>query len=446
MAAPLGTSVIVIGGSLAGMAAAARLAKAGHTVRLLERRTSLGGRLGPDEAMPAVLGFPAPWRDLFTKSGRPLEAELTRAGLALVPAPPTRHVFADQTELILPTERGAQTSNLTRAYGPRAALRWRDLLDELDQVWQVLRPLGQESELRDRSQLTRRVRKRLRYRRTIDDLARSIDEPHLAAIIRSVATRLGSEPRRTPAWCAVQLSIDRTFGRWSITDADGPVEATRLIQLLADRLELRRVEVAYQTEVTKIIVDAHGAARGVAISRAGAGPAEELTGDAVICATDPWQCYDGFLDPHCASAERRALHQVSAAQAPTVSRTFIAAPAAEAGGQQAGRQPVGGGQATTKPMETVVHSDTLDTVIFELPQGDGHTLRTSHDYTRTRPVPGAGIAWQGPRSWLRRPPIRSSVDRLFLAGPHSRGGAGPPQIILSGALASYACHDLLSVN
>ena len=38
------TTAVIVGGSLTGMAAAARLAKAGHTVVLLERRDRLGGR------------------------------------------------------------------------------------------------------------------------------------------------------------------------------------------------------------------------------------------------------------------------------------------------------------------------------------------------------------------------------------------------------------------
>ena len=85
--------VVVIGGGLAGLAAAARLAKAGHQVELYEQSNALGGTWAPyqldsgitvDDA-PSIIGFPAPWRDLFRKSGRPLEAELARMGYALAP-------------------------------------------------------------------------------------------------------------------------------------------------------------------------------------------------------------------------------------------------------------------------------------------------------------------------------------------------------------------------
>jgi phytoene dehydrogenase-like protein len=88
--------VVVIGGGLAGMSAAARLAKAGHAVELYERSERLGGIWTPYQLdsgttvndAPLIIGFPAPWRDLFRKSGRPLEAELARMGYALAPAQP----------------------------------------------------------------------------------------------------------------------------------------------------------------------------------------------------------------------------------------------------------------------------------------------------------------------------------------------------------------------
>src|SRR5215217_7911906 len=98
-----GPPIAVVGGGVAGMAAAARLARLGHAVDLYEQAGVLGGSWAPYELAdgvlvddaPAVLGFPAPWRDLFRKSGRPLEAELARSGYALAPAELPRLIFAD---------------------------------------------------------------------------------------------------------------------------------------------------------------------------------------------------------------------------------------------------------------------------------------------------------------------------------------------------------------
>ena len=76
---------------------------------------------------PSIIGFPAPWRDLFRKSGRPLEAELARMGYALEPAQPATMIFADGAELTLPTDRGGQYATLAAAYGSSVAERWRGL-------------------------------------------------------------------------------------------------------------------------------------------------------------------------------------------------------------------------------------------------------------------------------------------------------------------------------
>ena len=75
--------VVVVGGGFGGLASAARLAKLGHDVTLAERLPRLGGAVGLLEqdgftwdTGPAATLLPAVVRDLFRKSGRPLEREL----------------------------------------------------------------------------------------------------------------------------------------------------------------------------------------------------------------------------------------------------------------------------------------------------------------------------------------------------------------------------------
>src|SRR5215203_3984531 len=96
--------VAVIGGGLAGSGSAVRLAKLGHDVTLLEARSRVGGAVGHVEqdgfrwdAGPAATALPAVLRDLFRKSGRPLEKELE-----LLPVQPLReHRFPDGTGVSL---------------------------------------------------------------------------------------------------------------------------------------------------------------------------------------------------------------------------------------------------------------------------------------------------------------------------------------------------------
>src|SRR5690606_33863094 len=174
-------------------------------------------------------------------------------------------------------------------FSAAAAAAWRDLVDDLDTVWQTLRPLGLESELHGRFQLTRKVERILRAGQSVEQLAGRLGRPELAMIIRDLAHRQGSEPRSTPAHCAVEASVLRRFGRWVVRRVDG-AEAGRtsaLFEILAGRLATRRVTVI-DDPVTAIMVDGDRAA-GV-ITASGEHPA-----DAVISTVDPPETYQRLL-------------------------------------------------------------------------------------------------------------------------------------------------------
>lgn len=418
--------VIVLGGTLAGMAAAARLAKAGHPVELLEPTGTLGGRwaayelddtgLLVDDA-PGVLGFPAPWRDLFRKSGRPLEAELARAGHALVPAGPEQLVFADGRQLSWPSDRGEQFATLSAAWGRPVAERWRDLVDGLDDVRQALRPLGQELEL-DRRRLTRAVRRELRHRASVADVAGSLGHDQLGALVRSVAYRRGSVPEQTPALVATDLSVDRKFGRWHLAPG-GPAPKTDvgrssvLVEALVARLALRKVVVRLGVPVTGLVVH-DGAVTGV-VTAAGPSPAA-----AVISTLDPWTLYTDVLP-----RQRRRLRGLRPAAVPRVSHTLVDQPSTEVA------------------QTTRLSADGVPVITYDRPAGN-HTLRSVHDFGAASPSPDGGLADRGFRGWARRPPTSSDLAGLYLAGPFSAAGPSPSAVILSGALASYAAHDRVS--
>src|SRR6478736_8382139 len=135
--------VVVLGGGFGGTAAAARLAKQGHDVTLVERRDRLGGALGFVErdgfrwdSGPASTALPAVLRDLFRKSGRPLEREAE-----LVPVEPLReHRFEDGTRLSLPSgSRAAQQEAVDEALGTGLGSQWVDYVHDQAPVWDRLR-------------------------------------------------------------------------------------------------------------------------------------------------------------------------------------------------------------------------------------------------------------------------------------------------------------------
>lgn len=406
---------VVVGGGLAGIAAAARLAKLGHPVTLLEESGGLGGRYRAVEPEPGVvvdafaqvLLLPAPWRDLFRKSGRPMDAELTRHGLALVEAPPARHRFGDGSELELPAERGAQEAALTAAYGRAAAHRWRDLVDGLVEVWQALRPLGLEAPW---SPPDRGARRAIRAGSTVADLAAGIGEPHLAELIAQTAWREGSDPARTPAWRAARLAVERTFGRWQLVDGDGvPQPVSRLLAVLTDRLRTRRVDVRTGTAVSSLTRDGESL-----LVHTGTEP---LAAPAVIATVHPWTL-------HRLAPGALPLRGLQPAPAPRLSHSVIE------------------GDHTTAVRETIEHPERRVHYDRRLP--DHRILRITHDHAAGHPDPAFGPAWTGRwplRQWRRLPGLRSAVPGLLLAGPWQPGGLQPEQQLLSGALAVAAVSD-----
>jgi phytoene dehydrogenase-like protein len=423
--------VVVIGGALAGLAAAARLAKAGHQVELYERSETLGGTWAPyrlasgttaDDA-PSIIGFPAPWRDLFRKSGRPLEAELARMGYVLEPAQPATMIFDDGSQLTLPTDRGGQYDTLAAAYGSSVAERWRGLLDRLDGVWQTLRGLGLEAELRSGRQLNGSVKRSLfGHRMTLADLAGSIDHDHLGAVIRSIGHRSGSVPEQTPAFAAVELSMQRTFGRWQVQPLDASSgrdvgRSSVLVDALAGRLELRDVRVHLGCPVEQIHLR-NGQVTAVSTSDG------ERPSSAVIATCDPWQTFHGLLSTIAVRRTRRQLRGLSPAAAPTITHREVPAP-------------------TALLRETITLSEAGVPTVNYLRQVADNGLRTTHDFNETFPRPSYGVAWSGFESWLRRPSVTTEIPGLYTAGPSSPAGSGGSQVVLSGALAAYGCHDYL---
>lgn len=268
--------IVIVGGGFGGIATALRLAKLRHDVVLLERDDRLGGRLRPREhgefswdrhsesfTLPAVL------RDLFRKTGRPLERELDLIHLSTG----RRHVFSDRTRLDLPMgSRGAQANAIDNALGSGGE-SWNTWLDSLGPVWEVLRQRVLERPFAGRSDLDRQHLKTLRPRRTIRTLARRTFKDHrLRAIVMDAVRAQGQPTRSTPGFVAVTHHVERLFGRWRI---DGGMPA--LLATLEGRLDLRGVDVRLGVRALDLAGDAAGV-RGVET------PDETVAADIVVWA------------------------------------------------------------------------------------------------------------------------------------------------------------------
>ncbi|MFC8568118.1 phytoene desaturase family protein [Streptomyces sp. NPDC057245] len=275
--------IAVIGAGMGAMAAAARLAVAGHRVVVYERTGTYGGALGRRErdgfsfdTGPGLLPLPAVWRDLFVKTGKePLES---RVELVQVD-PSSRHVFADGTEVALPNaSRAGVVASLDAALGPTAAGRWGDFLVRARETWdRTRRPLLEEPLWPDWEVLAEREpypavpHKRLLRTRRAGTLAEvgalELRDPRLAALLESHALAYGLDPRTAPANAAVLPYMEYAFGMWYVRGG-GLRELARAVY---ERCLARRVEFRFGTEVTSV-VEKDGRVAGVESAE---GPLEE---------------------------------------------------------------------------------------------------------------------------------------------------------------------------
>ncbi|MBD9725726.1 phytoene desaturase family protein [Streptomyces caniscabiei] len=268
--------IAVIGAGMGAMAAAARLAVAGHRVVVHESTTTYGGAVGRFErdgfafdTGPGLLPLPAVHRDLFLKTGKePLEkcVDLVQVD------PAARHVFADGTDLLLPNaSRAGVVAALNSALGPGAGDRWGDFLVRAREAWdRTRRPLLEEPLWSDWKILAEREpypsvphRKLLRTRRaaTLAEVgAWELRDPRLTALLESHALAYGLDPRSVPASAAVLPYLDHAFGTWYVRGG-----VRELARALYERCLARRVEFVFGAEVTGI-VEKDGRAAGVELA------------------------------------------------------------------------------------------------------------------------------------------------------------------------------------
>ncbi|WP_372348722.1 phytoene desaturase family protein [Streptomyces sp. KL116D] len=270
--------IAVIGAGMGAMAAAARLAVAGHRPVVFERASTYGGAVGRFErdgfafdTGPGLLHLPAVYRDLFVKTGKePLE---DLVGLTQV-EPAVRHVFADGTTTDLPNARRAGVAEaLDAAVGAGAGARWSAFMNRAREAWdRSRRPLLEEplwpnwQVLADREPYPAVVRRRLlRKDRAATTLAgigtlELGGDPRLVALLEQYALAYGLDPRTAPASAAVLPYMEQTFGTWAVT---GGLRA--LADAVYARCLKRKVEFRFGSAVTRVVVR-DGRAAGVELA------------------------------------------------------------------------------------------------------------------------------------------------------------------------------------
>jgi phytoene desaturase len=206
--------ILIIGAGLGGLAAAIRLARAGHTVEVWEKNEAPGGKLRELCADgftwgtgPSLLTMPQVLRDLFTDAGARLEDHLELVRLDSC----CRYFWTDRTVIdedaafwqrpevarFLDYARGIHQLSgeafLTRP--PRDF--WRAFTPR---NWLKVRHLGKVATLRTLAQ----------------EVERRLTDPHLRQIFLRFATYNGSSPYLTPATFNIIPFVEAEFGGWYV--------------------------------------------------------------------------------------------------------------------------------------------------------------------------------------------------------------------------------------
>ncbi|MFL6023462.1 MAG: phytoene desaturase family protein [Marmoricola sp.] len=437
--------VVVVGGGFGGLASAARLAKLGHEVTLVEARPQLGGALGFVEADgfrwdtgPTSTLLPAVIRDFFRKSGRPAEKEID-----LVPVEPVQqHRFEDDTVLDLPGgSRAAQLEAVEAALGNGAGARWASYVDDFGEVWEALR-----KDLFERpwsaDHVSPQTRQLLDSRLTLHKLVeKEFKDARLRTLALHHARFEGHEPRNVPAWVGMWSYIEQNFGSWTIPGGMG-----QLVDVLASRLETRGVQVLTSTEAKDLVTSKeNGAVTGVEVWIDGG--RHVLAADKVVVAIDPRRL------PHLAPLVERTMPCIP----PVISHIGIV------------------GEVPELPHEVVLHGDPRrhPTLVVRT---NGTAPEGAHAWTvlgrgqlaedivtalarrglRVRDQVATridlsprdlvadwngspqGVLWQGRGTVRNRIGTVAPVSGVFLAGAHTTPGAGLPSVGLSAALVAQA--------
>lgn len=424
--------VAVIGGGFGGLATAARLAKLGHQVTLLEQGARLGGALDTIEAEgftwdagPTATLLPAVIRDLFRKSGRPLEKELDLVSRDVV----REHWFKDGSVLTLRGgSRGVQ-HDAFEALGSGLGDQWCNHVASYADDWDVVRreylerPLRPEIASKD---VTDRLLSRTMLARR---LKKDFKDERLRLVAAHPFVADGHDPRDVPAWMGVQAYVEQNFGIWTV-----PGGMAGLATAMADRLETRRVSVELDTTVSDIIVRE---GRAVAV-RTTAG---DVDADAVVCAVDPRRI--PLLAPYVAKTMPAippvVVHLGLDGDVPDLGPETVLHGDPMIVVRKGGSAPEGCESWTLQGRGLISEDlvlamsrmgiDVRKNVVTRVDR----TPRAQVTHLGTSPL---GIKWQGRGTLRHRLGPATPVQGVYAAGAHATPGSGLPYVGLSASLVA----------
>ncbi|GAA2659913.1 phytoene desaturase family protein [Paractinoplanes durhamensis] len=273
--------IVVVGAGVGGLAAAIRLASAGHDVEVHERSAGVGGKLAVHErdgfrfdTGPSLLTLPQVFADLGLRLPelQPLD-------------PVVRHFFPGGAVLDSSSVHEVFLERIADALGAGAAADWNRFWRRAERIWQaswrsvLQRPVTPASLASLSWRLTDLAA--IAPGRTLRDLSlRYLRDPRLRMLLDRYATYTGADPRRAPAALAAIPYAELHFGGWYLPGGLGTLGTA-----MVDRCTELGARIVTNSPVTAILT-AEGRATGVAI-RGGQATAAEIPGGQATGAADP---------------------------------------------------------------------------------------------------------------------------------------------------------------
>lgn len=480
--------VIVIGAGMGGLAAAIRCAAAGMAVTVLESAPTPGGKAraipsaaGPVDTGPTVLTMRHVFDALFALNGERLDDHAT-----LIPQPIlARHWWPDSPALDLTPDR-AENADAIRAFaGPKEAeafLRFDTLAESLHQAFESPVMLAAKPDLPAIARAALRQPKlwpALRPGLSLEGWLRSqFRDPRLIQLFARYATYVGGRPAHAPAVLSLIWRAEAR-GVWAV---EGGLHT--LAAALADLAERMGVTFRFATPATRIQRQ-NGRVTGVQIADGRTLPCE-----AVIFNGDPAALLDGRLGSAAAAALPRS------AASPRSLSALVWAFASEATGEKAPHLlhhnlfftedptrefgPIGAGKMPEAPtlylcaedrsrgpatgperFEIILNApaalpalrpeefrqcrqitfDRLSRMGLTLTPPGPEALTSPAALDRLFPASKGAIYGRSPEGTMasfQRPPARTALPGLYLAGGGAHPGAGVPMAALSAKHAAEA--------
>ncbi|WP_228942231.1 phytoene desaturase family protein [Nocardioides sp. Leaf374] len=306
------SSVVVIGGGLAGLATACHLSGSGHEVTVVEREPIPGGRAGrihregfTFDTGPTVLTMRNLLDDVVSAAGGDLDTLLPMRRLD----PGYRARYADGSEILVKFGHDAMREEIARVAGAHDAAAFDGFVDWLRDLYDVEMPhfidrnFDSPLDLLSSPGAAARLVRLGGFGRLGPAIRRRFDDDRLQRLFTFQAMYAGLPPSDALALYAVITYMDCIEGVWFPEGGMSQVPVA-LAQAASDG----GAELRYGTTVTRVLRRGDGGVAGVELEGG-----EQLRADAVVCTLDLPVAYSQLLPdlkPH--RAVRKGVYSPSA--------------------------------------------------------------------------------------------------------------------------------------